>query len=435
MTDTTAPGGAGAAEALPHVLLALVVIIIAARALGFIFRRLKQPPVIGEVLAGIVLGPSVLGALAPGVSAFLLPPAVEPHLQVLAQVGVILYMFLVGLEFDTDHLRHKPHAAVFISQASIAVPFALGAILSLVLYPRVSSGEVPFSTFALFLGVSLSVTAFPVLARILGDHGLQRSRLGVLALTCAAVGDVVAWLLLAFIVGLAEAQGRSVVVTAAQTAGFVGVLFLALRPLLVRAVRRVDAQPGRTSGDAMAAIFVLLLASALCTEWIGIHALFGAFLLGVVIPDGSRVARDMKERLESVVVVLLLPAFFAFSGLRTRIQLLSGAEAWLLCALIVSVACLGKFGGSSLAARLSGLGWRDACALGVLMNTRGLVELIVLNVGLDLGVISPTLFAMLVVMALVTTFATSPLLDWITRAGARAEARLPRGDPAPAGAD
>jgi Kef-type K+ transport system membrane component KefB len=236
-----------------------------------------------------------------------------------------------------------------------------------------------------------------------------------MALTCAAVDDVTAWCLLAFVVSVVQAQGQSPVMTTALTALFIAVMFLVLRPVLARVVRRIDSAPERTSTDAMAFVFVLLLASALATEWIGLHALFGAFLLGVVIPHGSRIARDFAERLESVVVVLLLPAFFAFSGIRTQIQLVSGMQHWLLCGLIILVACLGKFGGGAVAARLTGLTWRQSSALGVLMNTRGLVELIVLNVGLDLGVISPTLFAMLVIMALVTTFATSPILDWLTR--------------------
>ncbi|HZR84013.1 MAG TPA: cation:proton antiporter [Candidatus Binatia bacterium] len=407
-----ASAGAAARDAggLPHLLLALLVVILAARAVGWAFRRIGQPPVVGEVVAGILLGPSLLGRVAPEAWRFVLPAAVAPDLQVVAQVGVILYMFVVGVELDPAHLRRSPHAALAISHASILLPFVLGSALALVLYPLLATRDVPFTAFALFLGVSMSVTAFPVLARILTDRGMQTTPLGVLALTCAAVDDVTAWCLLAFLVSVVKGGGASPVATVLLTAAFIAAMVVAVRPVLVRVARRVEASPARTSSDAVALVLMLLLASALATEAIGIHALFGAFLLGVVIPHESRLARDLADRIEDVVVVLLLPAFFAFSGMRTRIELVSGAQDWLVCGLIVLVACAGKFGGSALAARLAGLSWRSSSALGVLMNTRGLVELIVLNVGLDLGVISPTLFAMLIVMALVTTLATSPLL-------------------------
>lgn len=398
---------------LLHVLLALVVIIVAARLVGILFRRLGQPPVIGEIVAGILLGPSLLGRVFPAGYAFLLPPTVAPFLQVIAQVGVILYMFLVGLELDLEHIRKSPQAAFAISHASIVVPFVLGAALALGLYPVLSSRDVPFTVFALFLGVSMSVTAFPVLARILTDREMHRSGLGAMALTCAAVDDVTAWCLLAFVASVAQARGTDALRTVLLTASFIAFVFVVLRPLAVRLARRVQGSIAGTSANVMAFVFVLLLVAALTTEAIGIHALFGAFLLGAVIPHDSRLAREIGEKLQDVVIVLLLPAFFAFSGMRTQLQLVSGASQWMLCGLIVLVACAGKFGGSAIAARFSGLGWRQSSILGALMNTRGLVELVVLNVGLDLGVISPTLFAMLVIMALVTTFATSPILAMI----------------------
>ena len=410
-----AAAGARPVDALLHVLLALVVVIVAARLVGALFRRLAQPPVIGEVIAGILLGPSLLGRIAPEAYALLLPPSVAPFLQVIAQVGVILYMFLVGLELNPVHLRRSPHAALAISHASIVVPFLLGSALALFLYPILATSDVPFTTFALFVGVSMSVTAFPVLARILTDRQMQRSPLGTLALTCAAVDDVTAWCFLAFVVSVVHAEGGSALRTLVLTAAFIGSIFLLVRPALGHVVRRIERAEGPTSQNAMALVFVLLLASALATEAIGIHALFGAFLLGAVIPHDSRVAHDLTGRLGDLVVVLLLPAFFAYSGMRTQVQLVSGGLEWALCGVIVAVACVGKFGGSALAARLSGLPWRESSALGILMNTRGLVELIVLNLGLDLGVISPTLFAMLVMMALVTTFVTSPILDAILR--------------------
>ena len=400
-------------DTLLHVLLALVVVIVTARLLGAVFKHLGQPPVIGEVLAGILLGPSLLGRVAPEVASYLLPVSVAPHFSVLAQVGVILYMFLVGLDLDTRALRQGTHVTVAISHASIITPFLLGAALALWVYPRLSSEDVPFTVFALFMGVSMSVTAFPVLARILTDRGMQRTRLGVTALTCAAVGDVTAWCLLAFVVSVVHARLGGAVATIAGTVAYIAFVFVVLQPLVRRLAARVD-RTGQLTQPVVAAVVVGLLLSALTTELIGIHAIFGAFLLGAVIPHDSVIAREMTHRLEHLVVVLLLPAFFGFTGMRTQIGLVSGAGQWALCAAIVLVACVGKFGGTAIAARLTGLDWRDACALGILMNTRGLMELIVLNVGLDLGILSPTLFAMLVLMAIVTTVMTTPILQALT---------------------
>lgn len=397
---------AASSEVLLHVLLALVVVIVVARLLGALFRRFNQPAVIGEVIAGVLLGPSLLGRIAPSVSSYLLPSAVAPFLGVLSQVGIILYMFLIGLELDTGLLRQRAHASVAISHASIVAPFLLGTGLSLWLYPRLSSSDVPFFVFALFMGISMSVTAFPVLARILTDRAMHKSRLGVIALACAAVDDVTAWCLLAFVVSVARSEPHQVLPTLGLTAAFIATMFLVVRPLAAWFARTRKS----IRQDALAVIFVALLVAALVTEFIGIHAIFGAFLLGAVIPHDSELARDVTAKLNDLVIVLLLPAFFAFTGMRTQIGLVNGANEWLTCGLIILVASLGKFGGSTIAARISGLDWRQAASLGILMNTRGLMELIVLNVGLDLGVLSPTLFAMLVVMAIVTTLATSPIL-------------------------
>ncbi|MDB5108280.1 MAG: sodium/hydrogen exchanger [Candidatus Binatus sp.] len=404
---------------LLHVLLALMVVIATARGLGWLFKAARQPAVVGEIIAGIVLGPSLLGRLAPGASEYLFPATVAPFLNIIAQVGVILYMFLVGLELDPALLRKRGHATVAISHASIIAPFLLGAALALMLYPRLSSRDVPFTCFSLFLGVSMSVTAFPVLARILTDRRIHKTRMGAIALTCAAVDDVTAWCLLAIVVSIAEAQATGAVATVAMALGFIALMFLVVRPAMVR-LSLLYGNRGRLTQGVMAAVFVALLLSASATELIGIHAVFGAFALGAVIPHDSGMARELTDRLEDIVVVLLLPAFFAFTGLRTQIGLVSGLEQWAICALIIAIASIGKFGGSALAARITGLSWRDASALGVLMNTRGLMELIVLNIGLDMKVLSPTLFAMLVIMALVTTFATTPILHFITR-GAQPE--------------
>ena len=391
-----------------HVLLAIGVVLIACQIVARLVERIGQPPVIGEVVAGILLGPSLLGRVAPDVYAYLLPASVAPFLGVIAQLGIILYMFLVGLELNPAILREHGHVAVATSHAGIVVPFVLGALLALGLYPRLATADVPFTSFALFLGVSLSVTAFPVLARILTDRGLSKTDLGVLALSCAAADDVTAWCLLAFVVGVAQAKVSGALLVLVLTAGYIALVFLVVRPVVARLVPRYDG--ARFGQGAMAAVLVALLLSALATELIGVHAIFGAFLLGAVIPRDSALARDLTLKLEDVVTVLLLPAFFAFTGLRTQIGLVAGPEQWLVCGAIVLTATAGKFGGALAAARLAGLGWRPAAALGVLMNTRGLMELIVLNIGYDLGVISPTLFAMLVLMALVTTMATAPVL-------------------------
>ena len=398
----------GGNEAFLQLLLALTAVIATGLLLGRIFGYLGQPPVIGEVVAGIVLGPSLLG---PELSGLILPATVAPYLGMIAQLGVLLYMFTVGLELHTGLLKERIHAAVATSHASIIAPFLLGTLLALLLYPRLSDQSVLFTSFALFMGVAMSITAFPVLARILSDRGMTRSELGTIALSCAAIDDVTAWCLLAFVVGVAQSQVGESFAVIGWTLAYLAVMLLVVRPLLQRILARWTAP--ELSRTAVAFVFIAMLLSALITEYIGIHAIFGAFLLGVLIPHDSVIARTFTQQLGSVVSVLLLPAFFAFTGMRTRIDLVRGWEQWLICALIILVATVGKLGGSALTARLTGLPWRPALALGALMNTRGLMELIVLNIGLDLQVISPTLFAMMVIMALVTTLMTTPLLDWL----------------------
>jgi Kef-type K+ transport system membrane component KefB len=409
---------------LLHVLLALVVVLVVARILGVLFRKLNQPQVMGEVVAGILLGPSFLGWLAPGIASQVLPVNAAPYLAVIAQVGVVLYMFLVGLELDTDLLQKRTEAAIAISHASIVVPFLLGAAFALWLYPVYSTGVFSFTTFALFIGVAMSITAFPVLARILTDRGMQKTRLGVLALACAAIDDVTAWCLLAFAIGVAHAQAGNLLTILITTIAFIFFVLLIAKRGALWLVRRQTAK-GRTTQDMFAVVCAALLLSALATERIGIHALFGAFLLGTVIPHDSVLARDIRARCEDLAVVLLLPVFFAFTGMRTQIGLVHGTRDWLACILIVAVASLGKFGGSFLAARWTGSDWREASSLGVLMNTRGLMELIVLNVGLDLGVLSPVLFTMFVIMAVITTLVTTPILHQLEESSVQSPASAP----------
>lgn len=415
-----------------HVLLAIAVIVLASRALGTLFSRyLGQPAVMGEIVAGLLLGPSALGALSPAATAFLVPTDVAPHLGVIAKIGVVLFMFLVGLELDTKLLKGNSHATVTISHASIVTPFVLGTVLALYLYPRYSNDAVSFTTFALFVGVSLSVTAFPVLARILTDRRMQHSALGTTAIACAAIDDVTAWCLLAFVSGVAGEDLGGSVRTLGLLALYLVFMFFVARPALRWLARREDARGRAVSLDVLAVVFAAILLSSVLTEAIGVHALFGAFVVGAVLPHDGRLAEQLRERLEDVVVVLLLPIFFAFTGLRTQIGLVSGAADILVCVGIIAVATLGKFGGTVAAARLSRLSWRESSALGILMNTRGLMELIVLNVGLDMHVLSPTLFTMLVLMALVTTLATSPIFHALVRGLASASPSSPGSDTAP----
>jgi Kef-type K+ transport system membrane component KefB len=388
----------------------ILVILAVSRLIGVAFRAVGQPQVVGEVVGGIVLGPSLLGRIAPGVSAALFPPAALPHLQILSGYGLLLFMFLVGLELDPTLLRGRGRTAVLVSQASIALPFVGGVLLAAWLFTEHAPPGTTFGAFALFLGAALSVTAFPVLSRILIERDLLRTQVGAVAITAAAVDDVSAWILLAFAV--AVVRGGTLLAAAAivvYAAVFVGVMLFVVRPL-ARRLAALYERAGRLSQDLVGVLFVLLLASSLATEGIGIHAVFGAFMLGAVLPKDGAFVREVVDKIEDVAVVFLLPVYFAYTGLRTEIGLVDSPARWLECAIIVGVASLGKLGGAAAAARATGAGWREATALGVLLNTRGLMELVILNIGLDLGVISPALFAMLVMMAIVTTLATTPAL-------------------------
>lgn len=408
---------------LLSVLLSLTVIMLTARLFGAIFRKLNQPSVIGEVVGGIVLGPSLVGRLAPGLQALVLPAEATPVLGVLSQLGVILYMFLVGLELDLSLLRTSVSKTIAISLAAIVIPFVLGSALAWGLFESLASAGTDRASFVVFVGVALSITAFPVLARILGDRGLQRTPLGTLALTCAAINDAIAWCLLAFAVSIMQATPSAAIRTAGLTALYIAVMLTAGRQVAAAAIARLD-RSARRGEQSVALVLVAVLMSAVATEFIGIHAIFGAFLLGTIIPHDSKVATDVTQRIADIVRVMFLPAFFAFTGLRTEIGLIASGQDWLLCGLIVLVATAGKFGGTAVAARLAGLSWGESGALGILMNTRGLVELIVLNIGLDLGVISPRLFTMLVIMAIATTMMTSPILTgFLRRDVLRAERR------------
>jgi Kef-type K+ transport system membrane component KefB/nucleotide-binding universal stress UspA family protein len=400
-------------SALTLLLAQIAAILLVSRLLGLLTRRMGQPLVVAEVVAGIMLGPSLLGWVWPEAMEALFPAKSMDALKMLSQVGLVLFMFLIGLEFDPRLVKGRTHTSVAISHTSIFVPFALGAGAAWWLSDKYSSPDVPFISFFLFLGAAMSVTAFPVLARILSERQLMTSRVGAISIACAAVDDVTAWCILAFVVAVARAEGA---VQALWTTGFAVVFILTMvllaRPFLRRLGERLAGRAGITGNTVAATLFALLI-SACITEIIGIHALFGAFLFGAILPKEGALAGTMADKIESVAVVLLLPLFFAYSGLRTKLGLISSPADWGVAAFLTLIATLGKFGGSAVAARLTGLGWREASAIGVLMNTRGLMELIVLNLGLDLGVISPTIFTMLVIMALVTTFATTPVLHFV----------------------
>lgn len=394
------------------VLIQVLIVIGLSRLVGLVFRWLKQPLVIGEIVAGIMLGPSLLGLVAPGIAATLFPSETIPFLNVLSQVGLIFFMFLIGLELDPKYLKGNLDIAILTSHVSILTPFSLGSLLALLLYPSLSNSGVSFTAFALFLGAAMSITAFPVLARIITENNLQGTRLGTLALTCAAVDDVTAWCLLALAIAVTRTNSMiEAVPTIIESLIYIAFMVTVGRSFLKRLATHYE-RKNRLSQFELAGIYMAVVASALITELIGIHLIFGAFLLGAVMPKNPAMTREIAEKTEDFVLIFLLPIFFAYSGLRTEIGLLNRPELWLLCAAVVIVAIVGKYAGTYVAARVSGINKREASALGWLMNTRGLTELIVLNIGLSLGVISPLLFTMLVIMALVTTFMTSPLLEW-----------------------
>jgi Kef-type K+ transport system membrane component KefB/nucleotide-binding universal stress UspA family protein len=394
------------------VLVEVLIVIALSRLVGLGFRWIKQPQVIGEIVAGIMLGPSLFGLVAPDLAATVFPAEAVPFLNVLSEIGLIFFMFLIGLELNPKYLKNNLDTAILTSHVSILVPFSLGSLLALLLYPIVSNNSVSFTAFALFLGAAMSITAFPVLARIITEHNLQNTKLGTLALTCAAVDDVTAWCLLA--VAIAVTRTNSMVgalPTIFEALIYIVFMLTVVRWFLQRLSKHYN-RTGRLTQLVLAGIYMGVVASALITEWIGIHLIFGAFLLGAAMPKNAGLTRELAEKTEDFVLIFLLPVFFAYSGLRTEIGLLNSPELWLLCAAVLGVAIIGKYVGTYAAARVCGISNREASALGWMMNTRGLTELIVLNIGLSLGVISPILFTMLVIMALVTTFMTSPLLEW-----------------------
>src|SRR5450432_956121 len=396
---------------IDQLILAFGTILLAARALGWVFQRIGQPSVIGEMTAGILLGPSVFGRFFPAAFHYVLPSSSFPAITVLSQLGLLLFMFVVGLEVDLAHIFKQRAAIVLVSNVSIALPLALGVCLAKALYPQFAGKHVSFPPFALFMGTAMSITAFPVLARILKERNLMGSSLGTMAIACAAIDDVSAWMLLAVLTAMVRSSSnwRQFVVTLLLLIGFILLMLIGVR----RLGRFVESwYEKRGAGVEFLSFLVLFIfAASWTTEKLGVHALFGAFMAGLVMPKNERLLTDVMERIESLSLALLLPLFFALTGLRTRIDLLTGRSTIGYGLAILAVAVVGKLAGATLAAKVIGVTWKNSFALGVLMNTRGLVELVILNAALDLGVSSPALFTMMVLMALITTFMTTPILS------------------------
>ncbi|UTN04878.1 cation:proton antiporter [Flavobacterium bizetiae] len=404
-------------ENLQHplaILLAqIVTIILVARLFGWVFRKIGQPSVIGEMIAGIVLGPSLVGMYFPEFSAALFPKESLGNLQFLSQIGLILFMFVIGMELDLKVLKNKAHDAVVISHASIVIPFALGLSLAYFIYHTFAPVGVEFASFGLFMGIAMSITAFPVLARIVQERGMQKTKLGTIAITCAAADDITAWCILAVVIAIVKAGSfTSSLYVIGLAILYVIIMLKIVRPFLKR-VGDLNSTRESLNKPVVAIFFLTLLFSAYASELIGIHALFGAFLAGAIMPENNKFRNIFIEKVEDVAIIVLLPLFFVFTGLRTQIGLLNDPALWKITGLIIAVAVAGKFLGSAFAAKFVGQSWKDSLAIGALMNTRGLMELVVLNIGYDLGVLSTEIFTMMVIMALVTTFMTGPALDFI----------------------
>ena len=400
-------------EPIAVLLMQIIIIIFFARIFGYLFKKIGQPAVIGEIVAGIVLGPSILGSYFPEITQFLFPAASLGTLNFLSQIGLILFMFIIGMELDLKAIGKQAYDAVVISHASIIIPYTLGMGLAYFIYQEYAPAGTSFLSFSLFMGIAMSITAFPVLARILKEKGLTRSKLGAMALTCAAADDLSAWCILAAVIALVKSGSSiSVLYTISLAIIYVLLMLKVVRPALKR-LEHVYHNRETKRTAVMAFLFVMLIVSSYVTSIIGIHSLFGAFMAGVIMPASFDFRKIVTDKIEDISILLLLPLFFVITGLRTQVGLLNAGNLWITFGWILLVAVTGKFGGSALAAKIVGQSWRDSLSIGVLMNTRGLMQLIVLNIGYDLGILSPEIFAMMVLMAMVTTFMTGPALDLI----------------------
>lgn len=391
-------------------LIQVFVILVFSRLCAVVLKKFGQPQVIGEMIAGILLGKSVFALVWPVGFATLFPESTMPRLFILSQIGLILFMFVVGLDLKISELKNRASSAILISHVSIVVPFLLGSLVALGIYNDYGPKQFVFSSFALFMGIAMSITAFPVLARIIQEKKLTGTPLGTMALTCAAIDDVTAWCVLAAVIGIVKAGTVTTAIGVFFAAMiYVAVMIKVIKPLAAKYLR--EATNGHITHTQMAFVFCLLLGSAWISESIGIHALFGAFLAGTIMPTDFHLRERLKGKIEDLSAVVLLPIFFAYTGIRMQIGLLNTPDMWMICLLIIALAIIGKMVGSAFAARYSGMSWRDSWAIGALMNTRGLMELVVLNIGYDLGILSPAIFAMMVIMAIITTTMTGPLLS------------------------
>jgi len=394
-------------------LLQIIVILAACRIVGLLFKTFGQPAVIGEIIAGILLGPSVLGYFFPDLSNFLFPEASLANIKMLSQFGLILFMFIIGMELDLGVVRKRFQDTILISHTSAIAPFFLGMLIAYFIYEEYAFKETSFLTFALFIGISLSITAFPVLARIIQERGMTRTHLGVLSLTSAANGDITAWCMLAAVVAYAQAGTmNSAIYIVLFSLLYIGVMLFLVRPIL-RVIGDLYYNKEVVSKPLVALMFFILLVSSYITEILGLHALFGAFIAGLVMPENFRFRKIMNEKVEDVALSIFLPLFFVYTGLHTKIDLIQGREMWLLCGIFILAAIVGKFGGALVAARVSKESWKNSLYLGAFMNTRGLMELVVLSIGLEMKILPPVIFVMLVLMTLVTTFMTTPLIAFI----------------------
>jgi Kef-type K+ transport system membrane component KefB/nucleotide-binding universal stress UspA family protein len=394
-------------------LMQIVVIIIIARLMGYLFQKMDQPVVIGEILAGILLGPSVLGLISPATMHFIFPAESLPNLYLLSQIGLILFMFVIGMELDWDSLRKSARNAVLISYASLLIPFVLGIMLSYLVYGILPPSQTSFTAFALFMGTTMCITAFPVLARIVQEKQLTRSPVGKIAITAAAIGDATAWCILAVVIAFVRAGAlEPALITILLSILYVAVMLFVIRPVVQR-IGSIYTTRENISKPIVAMVFLLTLFSAFVTEVIGIHALFGAFMAGVIMPNNLNFKQVITEKIQDLALVLLLPLFFVETGLRTEIGLINTPFLWKICGVIVAVAMLGKFGGTILASRYAKFSWNHSLILSILMNAKGLMELVVINIGYELGILTTEVYSMLVIMTLFTTFITGPGLSLI----------------------
>jgi Kef-type K+ transport system membrane component KefB len=411
------PTGGHIENVLLIVILQAIVIIAAARIFGGLFRRIGQPLVCGEIAAGLILGPSFFGGMFPGLFRTIFNPSVANIFAIMSQIGLIFLMFLIGLEFDFGHLTENRGTALSVSIVGIVLPFSLGLVLGRWMHAALGL-QGSWLNFGLFMAAAMSITAIPILGRIMVELNINRTRIGSLTISAAAADDASGWIILAVITAIARSalNPAKLGIMILETVGFAMTMVWLVRPLLKKwAAHQMRRGGGKLSLGGLAVVLLLMLAAAAATNLIGIFSIFGAFFLGAILYDQYEFRAAVQERLRDFVTVFFLPIFFTYTGLRTDIGTMSGRALWVMCALVLLAAFVGKFGGCWLAARLNGLPWREASIIGVMMNTRALMELIVINIGFELGVIPRSVFFMLVVMAVASTYITAPVLRRLIR--------------------